>query len=273
MNNHHISVPKADLILAMDELRLSGRDYSADLLKKALFSAPVSAEPVAQVAEDFIFFLRKQPNGERWPVDTKLYAAPIATPVSAEPVQLAWRVVDRDTGKPRTDWIDGPGGNQDDEPVFSSELIQRAFAAPVASQAEQSVSGADDVPSDAEFDGWAEDLSRLGYESNREGVEAYLRKLFSDRAALAQQDADKVDATPPSAHNREMSAIGRAIERVAESLPEMWAIQISIEAGAGTVHLIYPDSSGVLIDSGEPLSEQINEAYDQAIDAARKEQA
>ncbi len=45
MTNHHISVPKADLVLAMNELRLSGRYYSADLLKKALFSAAVSAEP------------------------------------------------------------------------------------------------------------------------------------------------------------------------------------------------------------------------------------
>lgn len=39
---------------------------------------PAGQEPVAQVAEDFIFLLRKQPNGERWPVGTKLYAAPPA---------------------------------------------------------------------------------------------------------------------------------------------------------------------------------------------------
>lgn len=45
MTNHHISVPKADLVLAINDLRLSGRYYSADLLKKALFSASVSAEP------------------------------------------------------------------------------------------------------------------------------------------------------------------------------------------------------------------------------------
>lgn len=61
-------------------------------------------------------------------------------------------------------------------------------------QHQQPVSGADGLPTDLELDAWAEDLSRLGYESNREGVEAYLRKLFSDRAALAQQDADKLDA-------------------------------------------------------------------------------
>jgi len=45
----------------------------------------VTAEPVAQVAEDFVFLLRKQPNGERWPVGTQLYAGP----VNAEPAQ--WR--------------------------------------------------------------------------------------------------------------------------------------------------------------------------------------
>jgi hypothetical protein len=32
-----------------------------------------NAEAVAQFADDFIFCLRKQPNGERWPVGTKLY--------------------------------------------------------------------------------------------------------------------------------------------------------------------------------------------------------
>jgi len=45
----------------------------------------VTEEPVAQVAEDFVFLLRKQPNGERWPVGTQLYAGP----VTAEPAQ--WR--------------------------------------------------------------------------------------------------------------------------------------------------------------------------------------
>lgn len=47
-------------------------------------AAPVSAEPVAQVAEDFIFFLRKQPNGDRWPVGTKLYADAVAAQQDAE---------------------------------------------------------------------------------------------------------------------------------------------------------------------------------------------
>lgn len=30
--------------------------------------------PMAQVAENFVFFLRKQEDGSRWPVGTKLYA-------------------------------------------------------------------------------------------------------------------------------------------------------------------------------------------------------
>lgn len=471
MNNHHISVPKADLILAMDELRLSGRDYYADLLKKALFSAPVSAEPVAQVAEDFIFFLRKQPNGERWPVDTKLYAALIATPVSAEPVAHAMEAIMgyRLEFKPGEYCYytpegyaleaykgDAPAhalyanpqpgcpseievykgwcwvrpkynfGNIVDEtfrplflgpqlgapvaaqaPVFSvgvrgvgliddnpSALAIYFYAAPnnddiralhevvsgtpVAAQAQPTRRELDMAmliknlarqvrraePYGTNYHRISDDaldaLKRWGLDGSpvrttkpegtqsqqvdkstemqrqlvdrtpdlhrqqqpessadqfrdaaqmiepsgnsgglpvsvRDALDWYAQQvgncrrfgtagdaaradLDADggrraRAALAQQDADKVDATPPSAHNREMSAIGRAKERVAESLPEMWAIQISIEAGAGTVHLIYPDSSGVLIDSGEPLSEQINEAYDQAIDAARKEQA
>lgn len=46
MSNDLISVPRTDLLMAMDELRQSGRGYPADLLKKALFSAPVGAEPV-----------------------------------------------------------------------------------------------------------------------------------------------------------------------------------------------------------------------------------
>lgn len=40
-------------------------------------------EPVAEFADSFIFNLRKQSNGDRWPVGTKLYAAPVAP---AQPV-------------------------------------------------------------------------------------------------------------------------------------------------------------------------------------------
>lgn len=34
----------------------------------------VAPKPMAEVAENFIFFLRKQSDGSRWPVGTKLYA-------------------------------------------------------------------------------------------------------------------------------------------------------------------------------------------------------
>lgn len=45
--------------------------------------ASMKSEPVAQFADDFIFNLRKQPNGERWPVDTLLYTAPPAQPYAS----------------------------------------------------------------------------------------------------------------------------------------------------------------------------------------------
>ncbi len=51
MSNDLISVLRTDLLMAMDELRQAGRDYPADLLKKALFSAPVGAEPVGLSVE------------------------------------------------------------------------------------------------------------------------------------------------------------------------------------------------------------------------------
>lgn len=52
----------------------------ADLERQlAEASAPaVEQQPVAQVAEDCVFLLRKQPNGDRWPVGTKLYTVPMA---------------------------------------------------------------------------------------------------------------------------------------------------------------------------------------------------
>lgn len=43
----------------------------------AVVQAEVSeVRPVAEVAESHVYLLCKQPNGERWPVGTKLYAAP-----------------------------------------------------------------------------------------------------------------------------------------------------------------------------------------------------
>lgn len=65
-------------------------------------------------------------------------------------------------------------------------FYQRAWADALAAQPQPS-GNAGELPTDTEFDGWAEDLAKLGYEANYEGVEAYLRKIFSDRAALAAQ--------------------------------------------------------------------------------------
>jgi hypothetical protein len=47
------------------------------------------AQPVAQFGEDAIFMLRKQPNGERWPVGTKLYVAQPSHPSSVSAAILA----------------------------------------------------------------------------------------------------------------------------------------------------------------------------------------
>ncbi len=49
----------------------------------AAVSAPTDERPIAEVAEDCVFLLRKQPNGERWPAGTKLYAR-AAAPVSGQ---------------------------------------------------------------------------------------------------------------------------------------------------------------------------------------------
>lgn len=64
MSSAHISVPRADLMMAIDDLRLNGYNYSADLLKKAFYAAPVSAEPVAHR------LLRRNGDGE-WVHDAK----------------------------------------------------------------------------------------------------------------------------------------------------------------------------------------------------------
>lgn len=113
-------------------------------------------------------------------------------------------------------------------------------------QAQQPVSGAEGLPTDLELDAWAEDLSRLGYESNREGVEAYLRKLFSERAALAQQDADKVDAERWRAYRSSVAADNAGFLQRALNAFEAMGIE----------------------DGLVPSENQI----DAAIDAARKEQ-
>ena len=63
----------------------------------------------------------------------------------------------------------------------------------------------------------------------------------------------------------ETTAIGRAIFRAAQHLPEHWAVRIELERSAGTVYLIDPSGYAHLIDgAGELFSEQINAAIDRA---------
>jgi len=52
-------------------------DYARAAVAAAKVPTDEPQRPMAEVAADFIFFLRKQPNGESWPVGTKLYAAPV----------------------------------------------------------------------------------------------------------------------------------------------------------------------------------------------------
>lgn len=55
--------------------------------------------PMAQVSEDAVFFLRKQADGSRWPVGTKLYAESpviVAAPDLLEALQEAALWVDGD---------------------------------------------------------------------------------------------------------------------------------------------------------------------------------
>ena len=63
----------------------------------------------------------------------------------------------------------------------------------------------------------------------------------------------------------ETTAIGRAIFRAAQHLPEHWAVRIELERNAGTIYLIDPSGYAHLIDgAGELFSEQINAAIDRA---------
>lgn len=56
MSDNHVLVPKVDLLMAIDDLRLNGYNHSADLLKKALF-APIAAQ--AQPDHDAVDLARE----------------------------------------------------------------------------------------------------------------------------------------------------------------------------------------------------------------------
>lgn len=57
-------------------------------------------KPMADVGEDYVFLLRKQDNGDRWPAGTKLYTRPDNSELrqAAERVIHCWR---------RENWTDG----------------------------------------------------------------------------------------------------------------------------------------------------------------------
>lgn len=66
------------------------------------------------------------------------------------------------------------------------------------------------------------------------------------------------------AADKENLAIGRAINRAAETLPEGWEVCINIERYAGWVVFSDPDGNVFRVDSGEHFSEQINSAVEAA---------
>ncbi len=82
-------------------------------------------------------------------------------------------------------------------------------------------------------------------------------------AALASQVH-----VPEDGHAREVRAIGTAVERVAEVLPDFWSVRIELERGSGIVYLENPDGQETMIDSADTFSSQINEAIDIATAAA-----
>lgn len=57
-------------------------DYAG--LELRVLAHMMQPEPVAEVAESFVFFLRKRADGSRWPVGTKLFALSPLGPVTAE---------------------------------------------------------------------------------------------------------------------------------------------------------------------------------------------
>lgn len=67
----------------------------------------------------------------------------------------------------------------------------------------------------------------------------------------------------------ELLAIGKAIHGAAENLPEGWSIAIEVERGAGTVRVSGPGFDDI-IDSSDPLSDQIAAAMDVARGRATK---
>lgn len=133
-------------------------------------------------------------------------------------------------------------------------FVRQVLSSVSITQAQQPVSGADGLPSNTDFDGWAEDLSRLGYECNREGVEAYLRKIFSDRAALdhlpdatkmvgQDQFRDPAQMIEPSGNSGELDEDDSiALDRLADYIADTWPMdkKYSLEEICQRLHVMWP---------------------------------
>lgn len=67
--------------------------------------------------------------------------------------------------------------------------------------------------------------------------------------------------------DRENEAIGAALERACEVLPEGWELRIEIEQGSGSAVLSDPDGEDIEFPSNrEWLSDEINDAVDHALE-------
>lgn len=61
-------------------------DWGYEIWKKA---RATRTQPIAEVAEDFVFMLRNQDNGDRWPVGTKLYGIAPQLPTFEQTLESA----------------------------------------------------------------------------------------------------------------------------------------------------------------------------------------
>lgn len=219
MTDHHISIPKVDLIMAMDDLRLSGRDYSADLLNKALFSSSVGAEPVGLSLE--VRTLGSYGKAFDLPGNRRAYtydhqpgnveASRLGTACQQAVASSAGDYIDRGLSLLKELQAQGFG-------VFEVDA-SRWHAAPVVAQ--QPISGVEALPPFAVkvieklkrfeetcMDGqdsdigkhWLDLLTQLGLLNRVRRSPAYweIAQQGEDvlSNAIAQQDANKVDADP-----------------------------------------------------------------------------
>ncbi|HCA18647.1 MAG TPA: hypothetical protein DEO64_16075 [Alcaligenes faecalis] len=269
MSNDLISVLRADLLMAMDDLRQYSQDYSADLLKKALFSAPVGAEPEGLSLE--VRTLGSYGKAFDLPGNRRAYtydhqpgnveASRLGTACQQAVASSAGDYIDRGLSLLKelqalgfgvfevdsSRWHAAPVPSQPDLtqqtlddvmagiPARDAEIaaLRKEIEALQAAQAQQPVSGADGLPIERVLiDGTAYELpSAVAAELLRLHLE--ILGAEQELAALAQQDADKEDAA--------LAEMVHAMFRSGNSVP---VTRITID----------------------------RKQYDAAIDAARKEQ-